>query len=189
MPVSFRTTLFALTLGALSLNTLNPGVAQTATPAKPAKPVLTKPAPSSPLRLVLSQDLVQTVQVEGKTEERFTPAPKGVRPGDALREVLAVSNVGGKLLRGVAVRLPVPQGTVYTGGASVGAGYLTEYSFDGGKTFGAAPLKRKVTVTENGQSVTREVVVPPAEYTTVRWTMQTLSTDQALNFSFRVQVK
>lgn len=163
----------------LTLSTLSLGAAQTTAPAKP----------SSPLKLTLSQDLVQTVQLDGKTEERFTPAPKSVRPGDALREVLAVSNAGSKVLRGVAVKLPVPQGTVYSGGASLGAGYATEYSFDGGKTFGPAPLKRKVTTTENGQSVSREVVVPPSEYTTVRWTMQTLNPDQALNLSFRVQVK
>ena len=63
------------------------------------------------------------------------------------------------------------------------------FSRDGGKTFGQAPLKKLVTVTEDGKTVQREVVVPPAEYTAVRWVVSALKPDTTLKLGFRVKVK
>ena len=68
------------------------------------------------------------------------------------------------------------------------AGVTTLYSVDG-KTFGPAPLKKTVTVTENGRSVLKEVEVKPSEYTTVRWTVPELGVDQTLKLGYRIQVK
>ena len=144
---------------------------------------------ASPLKLVLSQFLVQTVTKDGKAQESLVEAPKQAHPGELLEEQLQVSNIGKSALTSVRPSLPVPAGTLYVSQGGVPQGASTEFSFDGGKTFGVPPLKRKVTRVENGQSVTKEVVVSSTEYTNVRWTLPTLDAGQALKLSLRVKVK
>lgn len=144
---------------------------------------------SSPLTLTLAQALVQTVTLAGKSTERLTPDPKNVRPGDVLNQVVTARNTGTKALGGVVVRLPVPRGTTYLKPAPLNAAVVkTEFSADGGKTYASAPLKRRVSVTENGETVTREVVVKPSEYTNVRWTLAQLPKGESVQVGFRVQV-
>lgn len=144
---------------------------------------------ASPLRLTLTQERVTTVTENGKATERLTPLPKTVQPGDVLTQQLTAQNVGKSTLRNAALTLPVPQGTVYLGGAGAGEGWSTLFSRDGGKTFGQAPLKKLVTVTEDGKTFQKEVVVPPSEYTTVRWVVSALKPDTTLKLGFRVKVK
>lgn len=164
---------------------------------KPALPLLLLALPgaalarsASPLVLDLSQALLQTVTVNGKATEKRTPNPRAARPGDTLVQTLTARNVSGRPLTNVALRLPVPAGTVYLApDGSTPNGIRTEYSIDGGKTFAPAPLKRKVTVTENGKAVTKEVEVRPSEYNAVRWTIATLPAGAEQKLGFRVQVK
>ncbi|WP_027482780.1 hypothetical protein [Deinococcus pimensis] len=145
---------------------------------------------SSPLKLTLAQDLVTITQKDGKTSEAVTPMPSTVRPGDLLVETVTAVNGGAGVLRNAGVTLPVPRGTVYQGNATAAtARWTTTFSIDGGKTFAPAPLMERVTVTENGKSVTKDVVVSPSRYTHVRWTVAQLNKDESLKFSFRVQVK
>lgn len=145
---------------------------------------------ASPLMLIYDQVLIQTVTQNGKPTEKRTPGVTRVRPGEVLAQTVVVRNTSARPLTNVAVRLPVPAGMVYLApDGPVPAGVRTEYSIDGGKTFAPAPLKRTVTVTENGKAVTREVEVQPNEYQAVRWTIGTLSAGTEQKLGFRVQVK
>lgn len=145
---------------------------------------------ASPLVLTLTQSLIQTVQVGGKAAEKRTPGHTKVRPGELLAQTVTARNVSARPLANVAVKLPVPAGMVYVApDGAAHAGVRTEYSIDGGKTFAPAPLKKKVTVTENGKAVTREVEVKPNEYDAVRWTLAALPAGTEKTLGFRVQVK
>ncbi|ADV68586.1 hypothetical protein [Deinococcus maricopensis] len=143
----------------------------------------------SPLKLVLSTSLVTTVTQNGRTEERLTPNPRSVLPGALVQQTLTVTNTSTRTLRGAVVRLPVPKNAVYAGALRNAEGATAQFSFDNAKTFGTAPLKRRITVTENGQSVTREVTVNPNEYTDVRWTLPALTAGQSVQLSYRITVK
>lgn len=144
---------------------------------------------ASPLKLELSQSLVQTVKEGGKASEKLLPVPGGVRPGDLLQNDLLVTNTGKTELRDVRPQLQLDRGVLYLSQSGAPEGTLVEFSLDGGKTFGVAPLKRRVTVTENGKSVTREVEVSPSEYTTIRWTLPHLDPAQSLKLSVRLRVR
>lgn len=139
-----------------------------------------------PLSLNLSMALVRAAP---GAAEKYVPTPKSVAPGDVLSQVVTVRNTGALALRNVPVRLPVPASTRYLAperGMNVAR---TEYSIDGGKTFAPAPLKKTVTVLENGKSVRKEVEVRPSEYTAVRWVVAQVAAGQSLKFGYRVQVK
>ena len=142
-----------------------------------------------PLKLLLTQDLVTVVTENGKSSEKITKMPAAVRPGDLLSEQVSASNTSKAVLRNAVVRLNIPVGTQYSAGMSAGERWKTEYSADAGKTFAAAPLMKTIALTENGRTVQRQVVIPPSEYTGVRWTLPTLNPDETLKLSFRVTVK
>ncbi|GAA0513875.1 hypothetical protein [Deinococcus depolymerans] len=144
---------------------------------------------ATPLTLNLNMSLVRSVKVDGKVTEQFSPSPKNVLPGDLISQVVNVRNTGSRALTNVPVTLPVPKNTVYVAPEKDMNVARTEYSIDGGKTFAAAPLKKKVTVTENGKTVTREVDVKPNEYTAVRWTISEIGANQTLKLGYRVQVR
>ncbi|PNY79553.1 hypothetical protein [Deinococcus koreensis] len=145
---------------------------------------------SSPLRLQLTQELVTTVTESGRTVEKLSSMPKSVRPGDTLTQVITASNLGKSTLRQASINLPVPRGTEFLGQSTpAGPRWSTEFSRDGGQTFAAAPLKKTITVTENGKSVQKEVIVPPSEYTNVRWVVGAMNSGDTLKFGFRVKVK
>ena len=141
----------------------------------------------SPLKLVLTQALVQTTTQGGKSTETLLPQPAGVVPGAVLEQAVTATNTLGKPMANVAVNLPVPAGTRYLAALGSGAAKAL-FSFDKGKTYGAAPLHRTVTVTENGKSVQKEVEVAPGEYTNVRWTVPQLAAGSSLKLGFRVRV-
>ncbi|WP_221089324.1 hypothetical protein [Deinococcus aquaedulcis] len=142
-----------------------------------------------PVRLDLTLSLVRSVKVDGKATEQLTPNPGAVLPGQVLSQVVTARNTGTTALKNVPITLPVPKNTFYLAPEQGLSGARAEYSFDGGKTFGSAPLKKTVTVTENGKTVRKEVEVKPSEYTTVRWTVAELGAKQALKLGYRIQVK
>lgn len=144
---------------------------------------------NAPLTLDLVMNLVKTVNVNGKSAEQLVPSPKTVVPGDVLSQVVTVRNVSAKSISSLPVKLPVPKSTVYLAPEAGMNVARTEYSIDGGKTFATAPLKKTITVTENGKSVQKEVEVSPSEYTTVRWTVSEIAAGQSLKLGYRVQVK
>lgn len=154
--------------------------------AQGASPVTQK---TSPLVMTVSQALVKSVTQNGKTTEQRIDKFKSVVPGDVVAYTLTVRNVSDNDLNNVAPILLVPASTTYLApDGEVGSLVKTEYSIDGGKTFAARPTK-KVTVTENGKSVTREVEAKRSEYQKVRWTIPKLRAGTELKLGFRVQVK
>lgn len=144
---------------------------------------------AAPLSLNLNMSLVRSIKVDGKVTEQFSPSPSNVQPGDLISQVVNVRNTGSRSIKNVPVTLPVPKNTVYVAPEKDMSVARTEYSIDGGKTFAAAPLKKKVTVTENGKAVTREVEVKPNEYNAVRWTITEISANQTLKLGYRIQVR
>ncbi|GGB78741.1 MULTISPECIES: hypothetical protein [Deinococcus] len=147
-------------------------------------------AQTSPITLALVQELVRTVTVNGKTSEALTPAPKSVVPGDLVRQQLTATNTSDRPINRVVLKLPVPEHATYIAveRSDVPGEVRTEFSADGGKTFGLAPLKKTVLITENGQSVHKEVTVPPSDYTTVRWTLNQLPARAQATVGFRMRV-
>ena len=143
---------------------------------------------ASPLKLTLSQALVQTTTQDGKTIEKLAPDPKSVLPGAVLEQAVTATNTLGKIMANVTVNLPVPAGTVYLSSLKADSTIKMLFSIDQGKTFAAAPLKKTVTVTENGKAVQKEVEVLPAEYTNVRWVLGELAAGDSLKLGFRVKV-
>ena len=106
-----------------------------------------------------------------------------------LSQVVSARNLSFKALKNVQIPLNVPKATFYVAPEKAVDTARTEYSIDGGKTFAPAPLKRKITLTENGKSVTREVEVRPSEYQAVRYTIPELKAGQTLKLGYRIQVK
>ncbi|MHA0042367.1 hypothetical protein [Deinococcus sp. PEB2-63] len=149
-------------------------------------------APTAPqnVTFTLTQDLVKrSADSSGRVTETIIAAPRTVLPGDILREEVTLRNVSGRRLGQLNVTVPVPRGTEFSVLTTpAGERWTVTYSTDSGKTFSAQP-RRTVTITENGRQVTRQVPVPTSSYTTVRWTVTSLSPDETLKFSFRVKVK
>ena len=146
------------------------------------------PSKAGPLSLTLSQALVKSVTENGKSSEKLLPAPKAVLPGAVLEQAITATNTVEKDLGNVVVNLPVPNGMTYLSAFAPAAATQTLFSFDGGLTFGAAPLMKTIAVTENGQLVQKRVEVKPSEYTNVRWVLPTLAAGEALKLGFRVRV-
>ena len=142
----------------------------------------------APLTLTLTQDLVIRVQKDGKTVEQRTTMPKAVKPGDVLVEEVAARNTTKGPLRNAAINLPVPKGTAYAGEVTSSAAARPTFTIDG-KTYAEAPLKKTITVTENGKTTRKDVTVNPNEYTGVRWVITTINPDETKKLSFRVNVK
>ncbi|WP_347242082.1 hypothetical protein [Thermus sp.] len=130
--------------------------------------------------------------VEGK--EVYEENPPAVKPGDVLEWRLLAENRSQGDLRQVALVIPIPKETYYLEGSAKplqvgGATLRPEFSFDGGKTFGLPPLKKRVRVVEGGKEVEKEVEVKPEEYTHVRWVVPLLSKGAKVSVSLRTVVR
>lgn len=149
----------------------------------------TAAAQNSRLNITGSTLLVTEVQENGKTVEKLTDtANRGVSPGNLLQLQQRVENVSNATVRQLKLNMAVPGATVFMGQQCDLADVKALFSIDG-KSFAAAPLKKFVTVTENGQDVKKEVTVNPSEYTNVRWQMPDLKGGVKVTCSIRVQVK
>ncbi len=142
--------------------------------------------------LVLDLKPYRALVQNGK--EAFEENPIGVRPGDVLEWRLVAENRTQGPLQRVTLVIPIPKETFYLDGTARplehrGQRVLPEFSFDGGKTFGLPPLKRKVKVTEGGKEVEKEVVVDPKEYTHARWVIPVLGPGEKVMVSLRTQVR
>lgn len=144
---------------------------------------------SEPISLKLSMLAVKTIKLDGKPTEQLVPNPGSVNPGDVIRQIVSVKNATAKTVRDLPVQLPVPKNTVYLAPEKGLDSTKAMYSIDGGKTFAAAPLKKTITVTENGKSVQKEVEVKPGEYNAVRWIVAELAPGKSLELGYPIQVK
>lgn len=156
-----------------------------------------------PLLIEAKTYRVVQAQQDGKTVERLEEA-LGVRPGDVLEFQYEVSNTTIDPLRGVVVTVDLVKiGGLNPDGSKVLAylpatasvlrlGELTltpEFSYDGGRTYGKAPLFRKVKQLEGGKEIEKEVEVQAGEYTHIRWIIPQLASNSKLLLKLRVAVR
>lgn len=145
------------------------------------------------LKLTLNSVLVVQERKNGQVVETFQPA-LAVKPGEILEWRLEAENTTDRPLRQVALVIPIPKETVYLEGSALalaweGRRVLPQFSYDGGKTYGFPPLKRRVRSVESGQVVEREVEVRPEEYTHVRWLLPELGPKAKVLLKLRTTVK
>ncbi len=145
------------------------------------------------IRLDLKAFRVLSVQEQGRTVEKLEAA-LDAKPGELIEYQLSAQNTTDNPLRQVALIIPIPASTVYQAMSAqplrLGETLVTaEFSFDGGRTFGKLPLKRKVRVVENGKEVEKEVEVKPEEFTHARWVLPQMSAKQTVLLKLRTIVR
>jgi hypothetical protein len=146
-------------------------------------------AQNSPLKLTASTLLVTEVKEDGQTVEKLTDtANRGVTPGSLLQLQQRAENVSTSTVRGLKLSMAVPAATAFIGQQCNVPDVKALFSIDG-KSFAAEPLKKFVTVTENGKDVKKEVTVNPSEYTHVRWQLPDLKVGQSAVCFIRTRVK
>lgn len=109
-------------------------------------------------------------------------------PGDTIEYRLIYKNTSEQALSGLVITGPVPDNTAYvekSNHTKVAASFVV--SADNGAHFQAEPVKR---IEKNADGTKKEVVVPPGQYTHVRWQPKTaIQPGQVETFSYRVTVK
>ena len=122
---------------------------------------------------------------EGGLEQR-EPADQ-VEPGDVIEYHLLYSNVSDRELSGLAVIGPIPENTTYvadSNSASVNAAFTVDAGYEEG--FQEEPYVRTV-IDENGNA--QNVVVPPEEYTQLRWEpVGSIAPEETQTYVYRVKV-
>lgn len=142
---------------------------------------------ASPIKLTGFTMLVTPASADGKTEEKLSDvAGKGVNPGNVLELGQKIENTSKMNVNNVRLNMPLSAAVAYTS-QKCSTSATAAFSIDG-KTY-ANPLKKTVTVTENGKSVTKEVNVEPSEYKFVRWTLPTIKSGEVVNCAVRAKVK
>ncbi len=146
-------------------------------------------AQNSPLKVTSSTLLVTEVKQDSGTVETLTDtANRGVSPGDLLQLQQRVENTSRTTVRQLKLNMAVPAATTFLGQQCDVQGVTALFSIDG-RTYAAEPLKKFVTVTENGQDVKKEVTVNPSEYTNVRWQLPELRGGAVVTCFIRATVK
>lgn len=135
------------------------------------------------------QGAMEAFVVQLEDERETLLAAKEVEPNQLVEYQLTYTNVGESKINGLTVVGPVPEGTTYvsdTANADVDA--ALQVSIDGGKTFEPEPVIRLETK-ESGEVV--EKVVPPEQYTHLKWKAQdAITADGGTQFyTYRVRVK
>ena len=91
-------------------------------------------------------------------------------PGELMEYRLTFVNHGDSAVSGLQVVDPIPENTTFVGGsASADAKARFEVSIDGGRSFESEPVTRVETQPDGSQ---KQVVVPPAQYTHLRWAVE-----------------
>lgn len=147
-------------------------------------------AQSAPSRLkqeLVRSQVVINVDKNGKKVETLKPGVKSALPGDIFEDTDTLTNTGQQTISNVNVDLKVTPG-VYVSSSATRSDVRTLFSADKGKTYAAAPLKKTVTVQENGRTVTREVEVKPSEYTNVRFVVPSLKPNEIVKATLRFRV-
>lgn len=148
-------------------------------------------AQDNPVAVTLEAYLVTTVtNDDGELEEVFTEASEA-RPGQMVEYRVLVSNNSDETLPvgTVVVTGPVPGATFYLADTAAPSNDLfkTEFSPDGGESFSELPVMMTVT---NDDGNEEEVMVDPADFSAVRWTLlEALAPEATRTFSYRVEVR
>jgi len=130
------------------------------------------------------QAFVVLPQTDGS--ETFEVA-KAVEPGQVIEYRTVFSNAGDAAISGLAVVGPVPAGTRYLGNSATSdVTHAFEASTDNGNSWHSEPLMRKVTQADGSE---KEEVVPPDEYTHVRWkASESIASNGSQEYRYRVFV-
>ncbi|ASJ76602.1 DUF11 domain-containing protein [Granulosicoccus antarcticus] len=97
-------------------------------------------------------------------------ATAAAKPGELMEYRLTFVNSGESAVSGLNVIDPIPANTTFVSdSANSNADSLFEVSIDGGRTFEKEPVMRIETQADGSQ---KEVVIPPAQYTHVRWAVE-----------------
>lgn len=127
------------------------------------------------------------VQYDKSGKESLKPV-NVAEPKQLIEYQLTYENTGGASLEGLVITGPIPSSTEYQANSAktaVQANLLV--SIDGGKTFEAEPVKRKV---RNAKGQEEVKIIPPSEYTHLRWkSNEKLASKASQLFAYRVKVK
>jgi len=150
-------------------------------------------AQTGSIKLDLKAFRVVGVQEQNRTIERLEPAIEA-KPGEVVEYQLTAQNTTDTVLRQVALVIPIPASTAYQPSSAQPLQLgdtlvIAEFSFDGGRTYGKLPLKRKVKVMENGKEVEKEVEVKPEEFTHARWVLPQMGARQTVMLKLRTIVR
>lgn len=131
---------------------------------------------------------VTTVKVDGKEQEQVKKSAGLVEPGMVIELRTISKNIAKAAIKNAVIGLNIDRNQEYIAGSATKEGKI-EFSFDNGASYGVEPLKRKITVTENGKTVTKEVVVKPEEYTNVKWSLASVDANMSKTLGVRVKIK
>ncbi|NND58866.1 MAG: DUF11 domain-containing protein [Gammaproteobacteria bacterium] len=102
---------------------------------------------------------------EGETTTQLVEA-QSVVPGEKVVYTITFKNVGDAAAENVVITNPISESLTYVAGSASNGSMRTEFSADGGKTFGLASELRVVDGDMERPAATQD-------YTHVRWIMQT----------------
>ena len=109
------------------------------------------------------------VSFDAKGAEIVEPATD-TAPGTTMEYRLTFVNSGDESVSGLKVVDPIPENTTFVSdSASTDAKADFEVSIDGGRTFEPTPVTRVETQRDGSQE---EVVIPPSQYTHLRWSVE-----------------
>lgn len=130
------------------------------------------------------QAFVVMPQADGS--ESFEAA-QAVEPGQVIEYRTVFSNAGDSAISGLAVVGPVPAGTRYLGNSATSdVTHAFEASADNGNSWHSEPLMRTVRQADGSE---KEEVVPPEEYTHVRWkAAESIASNGSQEYRYRVFV-
>jgi uncharacterized repeat protein (TIGR01451 family) len=114
--------------------------------------------------------------------ESLTPTTR-LKPQETLEYQVKYHNKGDKILRNVQATLPIPEALEYLPSTANTA--KATASIDG-KTYAAIPLKRKVIAADGTEKI---VLVPYAEYRSLRWMIGELGPDRTVVVSARARLR
>lgn len=110
-----------------------------------------------------------------------------VKPGQIVQYALEYKNISDRALAEVSILGPIPAGTVYQSGSAITtANAKPEFSIDDGDKFQPEPVTYKV---KQADGTEKELVATPDMYTHIRWNVGTMTPQQRLTLTYRVQVR
>lgn len=109
-------------------------------------------------------------------------------PGEIMEYRLTFVNNGDSSVSGLKVVDPIPENTTFVSdSARTEVTSSFEVSIDGGESFESEPVTRIETQADGSQ---KEVVIPPAQYTHIRWAVEDALQGEGgeHNYAYRVVV-
>jgi uncharacterized repeat protein (TIGR01451 family) len=133
-----------------------------------------------------------SVNIKAETEVTVNNVTKRVaadkiNSGDVMIYTINYVNTGNEAATNAVLDDPIPNGTVYINGSAFGDNADITFSIDGGKTFKKPSLLTYEIKLPNGKM--EKKVASPEEYTSIRWTIKTISAGGKGQVGFKVKVK